>query len=214
MDQLETMKSDLRREVRQRLAARDIGELRGESLRACENLLTLPELERVSSALLYVPMRDARGETDVRRELDSWPLLHALVRRGVRIALPGVDWEGGELVPRWIRGLAQGLVVRRHGVPEPPLDQGWEPAATGGLGLVVVPGSAFDLTGGRLGRGGGFYDRLLSRVRPPALVVGLAYDDQVVDRVPTAEHDVRVGAVVTPSRILRPGATEGPGRVR
>lgn len=214
MDGLELEKSNLRREVRRRLAARDVGVLRGESLRACERLLTMPELGAVTSALLYIPIRDDRGETDARRELDAWPLLHALVRRGVRVAVPGVEWERGELDPRWIRGLAEGLVVRRHGVPEPPPDQGWEAADVERIGLVVVPGAAFDPSGGRLGRGGGFYDRLLSRVRPPALVVGLAYDDQVVERVPAAGHDVRVGVVVTPSSIHRPGATEGPGRVR
>lgn len=79
MDGLETEKSNLRREVRRRLAARDVGVLRGESLRACERLLTMPELGAVTSALLYIPIRDDRGETDAEgRELDAWPLLHTL----------------------------------------------------------------------------------------------------------------------------------------
>lgn len=213
MYDLEAHKSELRSQARRRLSARDVGELRGESLGACERLDGLPELSVANAVLLYIPIRSAGGETDVRRELDSWPLVHAMVRRGVRVAVPGVDWEQRELEPRWLRGMGEGLVVRRYGVPEPPPDQGWEKAALSEFEVVVVPGAAFDPAGGRLGRGGGFYDRLLSRVRPPVFVVGLAYDDQIVERVPTGGHDVRVDAVVTPTRILRPHATEGAGRV-
>jgi 5-formyltetrahydrofolate cyclo-ligase len=66
-----------------------------------------------------------------------------------------------------------------------------------------VPGVAFDASGRRLGRGGGSYDRALAARGAATLAVGLAYDEQVVDEVPTDAHDVPVDVVVTPTRVLR-----------
>ena len=71
------------------------------------------------------------------------------------------------------------------------------------IDAVLVPGVAFDRAGHRLGYGGGYYDRLLPSLRRDCLRVGLAYDEQVVDELPAEEHDVRLHAVVTPTRLLR-----------
>lgn len=65
--------------------------------------------------------------------------------------------------------------------------------------LVVVPAVAVDRAGVRLGRGGGSYDRALTRVRPDALVVALLYDGELVAALPAEPHDARVDAVVSPS---------------
>jgi 5-formyltetrahydrofolate cyclo-ligase len=91
---------------------------------------------------------------------------------------------------------------------------GPEPVGTPGvrmndLDLLVVPGLAFDARGGRLGRGGGHYDRLLAarsgqKGHRPVLL-GLGFEFQIVERVPTAAHDVRLDIVVTEERVLRAG---------
>ena len=72
------------------------------------------------------------------------------------------------------------------------------------LHLVVCPGVAFDRSGGRLGRGGGFYDAFLCRMakhakHAPPRTLGLCFDIQVVDEVPRGEHDIVMGEVVTES---------------
>ena len=70
--------------------------------------------------------------------------------------------------------------------------------------VVLVPALAVDTRGGRLGQGGGSYDRALARVRADVLVVALLHDDELLtEPVPTAEHDRPVGAVVTPLRVVR-----------
>ncbi len=71
-----------------------------------------------------------------------------------------------------------------------------------GFDLVVVPGLAFDRRGYRLGRGGGYYDRFLSRP-VSSKVVGLAFSWQVVHELPIDPWDVPVGAVVTESGVIR-----------
>jgi len=72
------------------------------------------------------------------------------------------------------------------------------------IDAVIVPGVAFDEDCWRLGYGGGYYDRLLPLLRKDCARIGVAYDEQVLDSIPAEEHDVRMHAVVTPSRVLRP----------
>ena len=74
---------------------------------------------------------------------------------------------------------------------------------------ALVPLLAFDDDGYRLGYGGGFYDRTLAAVRAakPVVVIGLAYDEQLVDAVPHLDYDQRLDWVLTPSGPLRcPGS--------
>ncbi|MBM4052903.1 MAG: 5-formyltetrahydrofolate cyclo-ligase [Planctomycetes bacterium] len=73
--------------------------------------------------------------------------------------------------------------------------------ATEAVDLVVVPGLAFDPMGHRLGRGGGHYDQFLPRLRRQVVTVGVSFDEQVVDLVPTDPHDWQLQYVVTPTRI-------------
>ncbi|MDO5582253.1 MAG: 5-formyltetrahydrofolate cyclo-ligase [Planctomycetia bacterium] len=71
------------------------------------------------------------------------------------------------------------------------------------LDLILVPGLAFDPSGGRLGRGAGFYDRFLQKTREDVLLAGLAFDEQIVDSVPCEPHDRLMDLVLTPSRCIR-----------
>ena len=84
----------------------------------------------------------------------------------------------------------------RYGVLEPPAQAAVIRPEEGDL--VLVPGVAFDRAGNRLGRGQGFYDRAFPASAPrPPLLIGVAYQIQLVDAVPHAETDRRVDAVVT-----------------
>ncbi|QQY08711.1 MAG: 5-formyltetrahydrofolate cyclo-ligase [Candidatus Xiphinematobacter sp.] len=80
------------------------------------------------------------------------------------------------------------------GILEPNSER---PFPLGKIDLILVPGIAFDLTGGRLGRGGGHYDRILSRPDCVGKVIGVCYAEQVVRRIPMGEHDCPVSALLT-----------------
>ena len=71
------------------------------------------------------------------------------------------------------------------------------------IDLVIVPGVAFDADGNRLGRGKGYYDRLLPQIAAPR--VGVAYDCQIVEHIPADPHDIPMTLVVTPGRIYTTG---------
>lgn len=68
--------------------------------------------------------------------------------------------------------------------------------------IVAVPGIAFDISGNRLGYGKGYYDRVLFDLKGHAVLVGLAFDFQVVESVPAEKHDVRMDVIVTEKRTI------------
>ena len=93
------------------------------------------------------------------------------------------------------------LVAGPTGAAEPVGDSGLNDADCESLS-VIVPGVAFDGRGNRLGRGGGWYDRALRQLENRGLFIGLAYDFQVVDSLPTESWDMTVDYVVTETRII------------
>ena len=132
-------------------------------------------------------------------EVDLDPLLEDLIARGVGVFLPFVE----RLVPpdlgiARIKDLHADLTPGRMGIrePHPSRRRG---ARVDRIDVVLAPGVAFDTSGRRIGYGGGFYDRLIPRLRPGTPVIAAAYALQVVPEVPETSHDVRVDAVVTES---------------
>jgi len=77
-----------------------------------------------------------------------------------------------------------------------------QPVDADEIDLVIVPGILFDRNGFRIGYGGGYYDRFLSRISGKCRTMGIAFDFQVTDEIPVDEHDMRVMAVVTESGII------------
>jgi len=129
--------------------------------------------------------------------------IEALRERGHRVWVPRIvppDLEWVALAPE------QQLRPGPMGIREPvgPAARDEERAA---IRLVLLPGLAADSRGGRLGQGGGYYDRFLTTLAPavaggPVRAVVL-FDDEVLGEVPTEDHDQRVDVIVTPDRIVR-----------
>lgn len=140
------------------------------------------------------------GYWPVGGEIDARPLLAALARAGLEIALPRVDARGGpgRFYP-WRVGEA--LAADAFGVPSPPPTHELAPQ------LILTPLLAFDRAGRRLGQGGGHYDRLISLYRAHgAVAVGIAYAEQEMERVPAGAHDALLDWVLTPKEAIRCGA--------
>ena len=161
---------------------------RAQSLEACRRVASLPELVGVGCVALFASLPD---------EPSTHPLFEVLRGRQARCLLPRIaasnQLEFCEL-SHW-----EDLSAGRYGVLEPPAGSG--AVSLSEAEVVVVPGMAFDEAGGRLGRGGGYYDRTLARVEY-RFVVGLALEAKIVEQVPRGERDRLVDAVVTESRTL------------
>lgn len=107
------------------------------------------------------------------------------------LVVPHID--AGELVPvAYVPGEATVQAV--WGIREPA---SLRPVAEALIDAVVAPGLGFDRRGFRLGYGGGYYDRLLSRCRPDALRIGIGFHCQLVDEIPHDEHDEPMQVIVT-----------------
>jgi 5-formyltetrahydrofolate cyclo-ligase len=94
------------------------------------------------------------------------------------------------------------LATARRGLLE-PIGPPLGPEAIAGADVVIVPGLAADRTGLRLGRGGGSYDRALGRVPVGTFTCVLLNDDELLELVPSDDHDRRVSAAVTEERLVR-----------
>jgi 5-formyltetrahydrofolate cyclo-ligase len=143
--------------------------------------------------------RVASGFRRIRTELDPEPLMLALLEAGFRLCVPVIEGRG---LPLRFREWSPGARMQ----PGPfgaqvPAEGDWlEPD------LLIVPLLAFDRAGRRLGYGGGFYDRTLTRLRAagPIRAVGFGYAAQEVDEVPVDETDAILDAIVTEAGVIRP----------
>jgi 5-formyltetrahydrofolate cyclo-ligase len=137
------------------------------------------------------------GYLALKNEINLRPAFASAESEGRTVALPRYVLEEGlycAAVPE--RGAA--LVEGAFGISEPgpeatvfPLNQ---------LDLVLVPGLAFDPRGRRLGRGKGFYDRLLAQVS--GVKCGVALDEQILEELPAEPHDIIMDYILTPTRWL------------
>lgn len=155
-----------------------------------------------------------------RSEADTLQLIKEALADNRKVAVPKV--VGTDMVFYRITELSQ-LVEGYKGILEPDTEQaevlvdcdggiadadrtepqvGEKREALPNHTLLFVPGCAFDEKGGRMGYGGGFYDRFMEKY-PDVLRVALAYEEQLVDEVPREAHDKPVDAIVTESRILK-----------
>lgn len=188
-----TRKESIRTEMRARCAALTPTRIRRASINVQRALLKLPEWMAARQICLYLALPE---------EIQTRALLAACWQTGKQVLVPAYR-------PK----------LRRYGLsrlgPDAPLKKGrwnvlepahprWVATRSARPGLVVTPGLAFDRHGGRLGHGLGYYDRLLAEMaRQQVCKVGLAFDCQLVARVPMNMRDIRLDAVVTERSVYR-----------
>ncbi len=184
-------KAAIRRRMRAVLAGLGDRERREASAALCRRLADLPAWREARCRLVFLPMA---GEPDIETAAA------AAAADGHRICVPRVDWDRRRMWPVAIGGFDEALPDPEHpGLRSPPPGPAVDPAE---IDLVLVPGLAFDAAGGRLGRGGGFYDRFLPTLPSETVRVGVAFDAQILPEVPTDELDARMSFVLTDARCL------------
>jgi len=166
----------------------------------CDKFMALPAYAAAKTVMWYV---DAGSEVRTRHTLP------AALGHGKRVVVPWCVVETNTLELFLLEDVSE-LVEGAYKILEPKEELRSLPAKVvkpEELDLVMVPGTAFDPRGGRMGQGKGYYDRLLATARADAPLVGMAFDCQVFDEIPVAPHDVFMDLVLTESRTL-----EGRGR--
>ncbi len=190
-------KKEMRRAVLGELRGMDPEALATQSDASCATFITLDCFRQARVVMLYVPMADEPRLTLLER---------ACRDEGKTLCVPRTDWAGKALRPARVESLAECKADER-GVPQPP--PGAAAVDLDGLDLIVVPGVAFDRTGMRLGRGGGFYDRFLASLGLRATLAAVALGPQLVERVPAEGHDRRLDAIVGPEGVFFASGLDG-----
>lgn len=180
-------KGALRREMRLRLSQIAPHQRAAWSRGIARRVLAMDDVAKAQRLMLFCGMDT---------EPDTLPLMDRLAGMGKEVYLPRVLGKGEMDMVRYLPGCP--MTPGPYGILQPV-----GPACRLAPHLVLAPGVAFDRWGGRLGHGAGYYDRFLAHTGAPA--VGLAFELQMVEKVPGEEHDVKMGLVITQRSVYRAG---------
>jgi 5-formyltetrahydrofolate cyclo-ligase len=175
-------------EARSSLSAAYIGAL---STRVQQRVLSSEAYLAATKIVLYAPLGG---------EVETALIAADALRSHRRLYYPIVNREHRRIRLRAVSDLSE-LAPGAFGILEPAAVGALEAGELGPAALVCVPGVTFTPAAARLGRGGGYYDRLLAALSAEAVTVGLGYSFQLIDRLPEQLHDRRLKLVVTESAV-------------
>ncbi len=163
------------------------------SLEICGRLLKLDMVRQATSIFIYMHFRS---------EVQTMECVNQCLAAGKAVSIPFTLKDEKRLVAVHVSDPFKDVTPGYCGIPEPREQlirtSGLNPAE---INVVVIPGSVFDPSGSRLGYGGGYYDRFLVHEAPRALRVGLAFEIQVIEKVPVQSHDQFMDLIVTEENI-------------
>lgn len=157
-----------------------------------QHLIQMPELQKAHMILAYL---DFRGEVE-SEGLITWGLA-----QGKTVCAPITVVKERRLIPVKMTSPTD-VQLGAYNIREPILREG-AAVEVDEIEAVVLPGVGFDRRGGRLGYGGGYYDRFLPRLRPGVPKIAVAYELQVLSEVPREPHDCQLDALVTEQGVWR-----------
>lgn len=185
-------KEALRRRARARLKEISDEHRREASARISERIWTVDELSAARVVFLYA---------SVGWEIETDAIALEALQRGITVAYPRCLPETRAMVLHAVRSPGELQAAGPFGVREP--DPADPVVPLGDVDVALVPGLAWDRTGGRLGRGQGYYDRLLLSRQWQGMTCGIFFAAQEVERVPVTELDARLDMVVTEEAVIR-----------
>ena len=189
---LERKKQEVRKRLLERLLSLTKSEIERRSKNVENKLSELPIYKKSKVIMVYYPLC---GEVDIlskiRRDLGS-----------KRFCFPVMDLEAKNLRIFEVANLDGDFVLGPWGVMQPDTRRTKEVSITE-IDMVVIPGLAFDKKKNRLGRGAGFYDRFLQNIATPTKKVGIAFEFQILENLPTnLSWDQKVDTIVSENIVI------------
>jgi 5-formyltetrahydrofolate cyclo-ligase len=135
----------------------------------------------------------------LQHEVDTAEAILGAWQSGKVVAVPKISWQQRHMIAVQINSLETGFSTCTSGLRNPTAGV---PVPFGEIDLVVTPALGFDKKGNRLGRGGSYYDRFFANAELKAPRCGFAFVEQIVDSIPTTEHDEPVDFLVTDEGII------------
>ncbi len=161
------------------------------SLEIARRLERIDDFSRADTIFLYAGFRS---------EVATDFLMRSCLASGKRVAVPLNVVKEKKLIPCEVVDPDKDLRPGYCSIPEPD-PAGFKFVGPETIDVVILPGSVFDEKGGRLGYGGGYYDRFLL-TSPRAMKIGIAFEMQVVKELPLMPHDQKIDMLVTENRVM------------
>lgn len=192
------MKARIRKDSRVRIKSLSPEQRHRASLCAADNLFCHSSWQNSRNLLIYLAMEN---------ELNTAPVIHEAFLSGKNVYVPRVSQREMDFI--LIGSLNESFSVGNFGIREPKGSTSWT-ADSPEPSLLIVPGLAFDHSGRRLGRGGGYYDRFICALKESSGKVaastvhctGFAFDEQIIHQVPVDSRDQALNVLITDQRIM------------
>lgn len=183
-------KKQLRDQVKQRLGSIDLQSLAAKSKKACQNVINSSEYRNASVIMAFLSLP---------YEIETAPIILDAWQQDKTVVVPKVSWQQRHMIAIEINSLETGLTEEAFGLRSPTTG---DPVPLEDIDLVITPGLAFDAAGGRLGRGGGYYDTFFANKELKAVKMGFCFSEQVLPEVPMSEHDHPVDVVISDNGVI------------
>ena len=129
-------------------------------------------------------------------EVETFVMIRQAMEQGKHVALPNVNLQQKQIIPRLISNLEEDLEYGPYNIQQPK-GASHQQLELNLIDVVIVPALAFDRQNNRLGRGAGYYDRLLQKLPSRIAQIGLAFDFQILEKFPLESHDIPVTRVIS-----------------
>lgn len=134
-----------------------------------------------------------------KSEVDTYKFIEHAISEGKTVGVPKIIKKEKYMEVYKITSLSD-LESGYFGVMEPI--EGCEKISKDNIDFILMPGAVFDEKGGRIGYGGGFYDKFLSDIKESIPKIAIAYELQIVDSVPMEEYDIKIDGIITEKRAI------------
>lgn len=188
------LKDNLRKNLLNQRKSMDIQNVTAFSNKIMSTIMELPQFINSKNIMLYLSFN---------KEVNTYPLIKWCFDNGKTVIAPYCIQDKREIVPFKITNLTSDLAKSTFGVMEPKHDL-LEKANIEDIDLILVPGVVFDVNCNRIGFGAGYYDRFLPKIAKNTPTIGIAYDYQIIDEIPTGKYDVSLDFIITEKRIIFP----------
>lgn len=185
-------KEEIRKKILSQRFKMSQREVQAKSEVICSYLISSKQFREAKIISLYSP---------IKKEVRTEDIFNAAIDKGKIVGFPVSDPKNLEITYFEVDGMSE-LLKGTYGIMEPPSDKE-RMINVSDIDLIIIPGVAFDERGFRIGYGGGYFDRLLGRDDIKAITMALAFDSQVVSKIPEESHDVRVDFIFTESRRIK-----------
>lgn len=184
-------KNKLRKEIREKRDRIPISDRKNRSKVIAKKFFLTDYYTKSRNILAYYPFGS---------EIDTSLVIIRALKNNKSIILPKVFER--ELKLYYLDKLSEQLEKGEYGIME-PIPRFCRPAKIKDIDLAIIPGLGFDKNLNRLGYGGGFYDRLLALIPSKTKRIALCFDIQIIDKIPTIKHDIKIDVLITESKIYR-----------